>query len=45
MTAKTLTEAFEVKKTTFSSEDNLPDYDIFANKNLLEELELRMVKI
>lgn len=44
MTAKTLTEAFEVKKTTFSSEDNLPDYDIFANKNLLEELRTKIVQ-
>lgn len=44
MTVKTLTEAFEVKKTTFSSEDNLPDYDIFANKNLLEELRTKIVQ-
>lgn len=44
MTAKTLIEAFEVKKTTFSSEDNLPDYDIFANKNLLEELRTKIVQ-
>ena len=29
MTAKTLTEAFEVKQRTFSSEDNIVDYEIF----------------
>ena len=44
MTAKTLTEAFEVKKRTFSSEDNVVDYDIFANKNLLEELRTKIVQ-
>lgn len=43
MTAKTLAEAFEVKKTTFSSEDNVVDYDIFTNKNLLEELRTKIV--
>ena len=43
MSAKTLAEAFEVKKTTFSSDDNLHDYDIFTNKNLLEELRTKIV--
>ena len=43
MTAKTLTEAFEVKNKTFSPKDDLPDYDIFANKNLLEELRTKIV--
>lgn len=44
MTAKTLAEAFEVKNRTFSSEDNLPDYDIFTNKTLLEELRTKIVQ-
>lgn len=44
MTAKTLTEAFEVKNRTFSPEDDLHDYDIFANKNLLEELRTKIVQ-
>lgn len=44
MTAKTLTEAFEVKRKNFSYDDNLPDYDIFANKNLLEELRTKIVQ-
>ena len=44
MTAKTLTEAFEVKQRTFSSEDNIVDYEIFANKNLLEELRTKIVQ-
>ena len=43
MTAKTLTEAFDVKSRTFSSDDNIVDYDIFANKNLLEELRTKIV--
>lgn len=43
MTAKTLSEAFEVKNTAFSSEDNIVDYDIFANKNLLDELRTKIV--
>lgn len=44
MAAKTLTEAFEVKGTTFSSEDNIVDYDIFANKNLLDDLRTKIVQ-
>ncbi len=44
MAAKTLTEAFEVKNRTFSSDDNVVDYDIFTNKNLLEELRTKIVQ-
>ena len=42
--AKTLTEAFEVKNRNFSSLDDAPDYDIFANKALLEELRTKIVQ-
>ena len=44
MTRKTLTEAFEVKNKTFSPKDDVVDYDIFANKNLLEELRTKIVQ-
>ena len=44
MTKKTLTEAFEVKNKTFSPKDDVVDYDIFANKNLLEELRTKIVQ-
>ena len=44
MTAKTLTEAFEVKNKTFSPKDDVVDYDIFANKNLLEELRTKIIE-
>ena len=44
MTKKTLSEAFEVKNRTFSPKDDVVDYDIFANKNLLEELRTKIVQ-
>ena len=44
MTAKTLAEAFEVKNRTSAPIDNVVDYDIFANKTLLEELRTKIVQ-
>ena len=44
MAAKTLIEAFEVKNKTFSPKDDVVDYDIFRNKNLLEELRTKIVQ-
>lgn len=42
--AKTLTEAFEVKNKPYSPLDDVVDYDIFANKALLEELRTKIVQ-
>lgn len=42
--AKTLTEAFEVKNKPHSPLDDVVDYDIFANKALLEELRTKIVQ-
>ena len=42
--AKTLTEAFEVKNKSYSPLDDVVDYDIFANKALLEELRTKIVQ-
>ncbi len=42
--AKTLTEAFEVKNKSYSPLDDVVDYDIFANKTLLEELRTKIVQ-
>ena len=44
MSTKSLTEAFEVKPKTFSSNNVVADYDIFANKSLLEELRTKIVQ-
>jgi len=43
MTAKTLAEAFEIKNKTVTP-SNVVDYDIFANKSLLEELRTKIVQ-
>lgn len=44
MATKSLTEAFEVKPKVFSSKSNVKDYDIFSDKNLLEELRIKIVQ-
>ena len=44
MTAKTLTEAFEVKQRNTSTNIDVVDYDIFSNKTLLEELRTKIVQ-
>ena len=44
MAKKTLTEAFEVKPKVSSLKSDVKDYDIFADKNLLEELRIKIVQ-
>lgn len=44
MTAKTLTEAFEIKNKSVTPSHDVVDYDIFANKTLLEELRTKIVQ-
>ena len=44
MVKKSLTEAFEVKSKVFSSENNVTSYEIFSDKNLLEELRIKIVQ-
>jgi len=44
MATKSLTEAFEVKPKVFSSKANVKDYEIFSDKNLLEELRIKIVQ-
>lgn len=44
MAKKTLTEAFEVKEKAFTSNKNIRDYEIFADKGLLEEIRMRIVQ-
>ena len=44
MVKKSLTEAFEVKPRNFSSIENVKDYEIFSDKNLLEELRIKIVQ-
>lgn len=44
MANKSLTEAFEVKPKVFSSKNNFNDYEIFSDKNLLEELRVKIVQ-
>lgn len=44
MTSKKLTEAFDIKPKSFSLEDNVPDYDVFSNKGLLDELRNKIVQ-
>ncbi len=41
---KSLMEAFEVEPKVFSSNDDVNDYDVFRNKNLLEELRIKIVQ-
>lgn len=41
---KSLTEAFEVKPKVFSQANSVNDYEIFADKNLLEELRVKIVQ-
>lgn len=42
--AKSLTEAFEVKSKNYSSKVDAPDYEIFSDKGLLEELRIKIVQ-
>ncbi len=42
--AKSLTEAFEVKAKNYSSKVDAPDYEIFSDKGLLEELRIKIVQ-
>ena len=44
MAKKTLTEAFEVKPKVSSLKSDVKDYDIFSDKNLLEELRIKIVQ-
>ena len=44
MATKSLTEAFEVKPKTVFSKDDVKDYEIFNDKNLLEELRTKIVQ-
>ena len=44
MANKSLMEAFEVEPKVFSSNDDVNDYDVFRNKNLLEELRIKIVQ-
>lgn len=44
MAKKTLTEAFEVKPKTFVPKENIKDYDIFSDKELLENLRVKIVQ-
>lgn len=44
MVKKSLTEAFDVKPRTFSLRDDVKDYEIFADKNLLDELRIKIVQ-
>ena len=41
---KSLMEAFEVEPKVFSSNEDVNDYDVFRNKNLLEELRVKIVQ-
>lgn len=44
MVKKSLTEAFDVKPRTFSLRDDVKDYEIFADKDLLDELRVKIVQ-
>ena len=41
---KSLMEAFEVEPKVFSSNEDVNDYDVFRNKNLLEELMVKIIQ-
>ena len=44
MANKSLTEAFEIKPKVTSSNSDVKDYEIFRDKNLLEELRVKIVQ-
>ena len=44
MVSKTLTEAFDIKPKVVSSNTDVKDYEIFRDKNLLEELRVKIVQ-
>ena len=44
MKKKTLTEAFEIKPTVMSTNEEVKDYEVFTDKGLLEEIRIKIVQ-